>query len=193
MLLFQAGDQREERVWCKWYQRIWQVSGSSQHRWNLLYMLKTQTHSELNGFKFSQHLFFRMAFKYLGMAFFPLAICYCIYRYFLLLNWRRLSIFALQCDLQRAQGLVQLCAWQLLWVPPHFWFHHDDTSGTVDLRTQVLSWVSQSQSLMQLFINYKLKSVAHLPWRMMTYKVDTQQIWGMEIQDISCEERQERH
>ena len=24
----------------------------------------------------------------------------------------------------------------------------------------------------QLFINYKLKSVAHLPWRMMTYKVD---------------------
>ena len=25
---------------------------------------------------------------------------------------------------------------------------------------------------MQLFINYKLKSVAHLPWRMMTYKVD---------------------
>ncbi len=22
----------------------------------------------------------------------------------------------------------------------------------------------------QLFINYKLKSVAHLPWRMMTYK-----------------------
>ena len=24
----------------------------------------------------------------------------------------------------------------------------------------------------QLFINYKLKSVAHLPWRMMTYKGD---------------------
>ena len=23
----------------------------------------------------------------------------------------------------------------------------------------------------QLFINYKMKSVAHLPWRMMTYKV----------------------
>jgi hypothetical protein len=23
----------------------------------------------------------------------------------------------------------------------------------------------------QLFINYKLKSVAHLPWRMLTYKV----------------------
>ena len=28
------------------------------------------------------------------------------------------------------------------------------------------------KSFMQLFINYKLKSVAHLPWRMMTYKVD---------------------
>ena len=23
----------------------------------------------------------------------------------------------------------------------------------------------------QLFINYKMKSVAHLPWRMLTYKV----------------------
>ena len=171
-------------------------------------MLKKQTHSELNGFKLYQHMFFRMAFKYLGMAFFPLAICYCIYRYSLLLNWRRLSIFALQCDLQRAQGLVQLCAWQLLWVPPHLRFHHDDTSGTkasnkrdtfrssklneLDHET-IFHWVSQLKSVMQLFINYKLKSVAHLPWRMMTYKVDTQQISGMEIQDISCEERQERH
>lgn len=25
----------------------------------------------------------------------------------------------------------------------------------------------------QLFINYKLKSVAHLPWRMLTYKVES--------------------
>ena len=33
--------------------------------------------------------------------------------------------------------------------------------------------LSQSQPFMlQLFINYKLKSVAHLPWRMMTYKVE---------------------
>ena len=26
-------------------------------------------------------LCYRMAFKYLGMAFFPLAFCYCIYRF----------------------------------------------------------------------------------------------------------------
>uniref|UniRef100_A0A915DAJ2 Uncharacterized protein n=1 Tax=Ditylenchus dipsaci TaxID=166011 RepID=A0A915DAJ2_9BILA len=37
---------------------------------------------------------------------------------------------------------------------------------------RVILWSTKSSAMMtpQLFINYKLKSVAHLPWRMLTYK-----------------------
>lgn len=34
----------------------------------------------------------------------------------------------------------------------------------------MLSWLGFITMTPQLFINYKLKSVAHLPWRMLTYK-----------------------
>ena len=75
--------------------------------------------------------------------------------------------------------MVQLRSWQLLRFPPHLWLHYDDTSGIV-LATLTIGMSSSEKlsleyavkSFMQLFINYKLKSVAHLPWRMMTYKVD---------------------
>ena len=43
------------------------------------------------------------------------------------------DVIASQCHLQRAQGLVQLCAWQLLRIPPHIWLHYDDSSGIINL------------------------------------------------------------
>jgi len=77
--------------------------------------------------------FDRMAFKYLGMAFFPLAFCYCIYS--VIYNEHK-SWYSF---------VLGSCYGFLL------------TFGFIMMTPQ-------------LFINYKLKSVAHLPWRMMTYK-----------------------
>lgn len=77
--------------------------------------------------------FDRMAFKYLGMAFFPLAICYCIYS--VIYNEHK----------GWYSFVLGSCYGFLL------------TFGFIMMTPQ-------------LFINYKLKSVAHLPWRMMTYK-----------------------
>merc|ERR1712029_1292423 len=67
--------------------------------------------------------FDRMAFRYLGMALFPCAFCYCIY-----------SVIY-----NEHKGWYSFILGSVMMTP-------------------------------QLFINYKLKSVAHLPWRMMTYK-----------------------
>jgi len=75
----------------------------------------------------------RMAFKYLGMAFFPMAFCYCIYS--VIYNEHK-SWYSF---------VLGSCYGFLL------------TFGFIMMTPQ-------------LFINYKLKSVAHLPWRMMTYK-----------------------
>merc|ERR1719367_1056469 len=75
----------------------------------------------------------RMAFKYLGMAFFPLAFCYCIYS--VIYNEHK----------GWYSFVLGSCYGFLL------------TFGFIMMTPQ-------------LFINYKLKSVAHLPWRMMTYK-----------------------
>jgi len=77
--------------------------------------------------------FDRMAFKYLGMAFFPLAFCYCIYS--VIYNEHK----------GWYSFVLGSCYGFLL------------TFGFIMMTPQ-------------LFINYKLKSVAHLPWRMMTYK-----------------------
>eukprot|EP00092_Neocalanus_flemingeri_P039654 GFUD01043186.1.p1 GENE.GFUD01043186.1~~GFUD01043186.1.p1 ORF type:complete len:633 (+),score=190.98 GFUD01043186.1:50-1948(+) len=77
--------------------------------------------------------FDRMAFRYLGMAFFPLAFCYCIYS--VIYNEHK-SWYSF---------VLGSCYGFLL------------TFGFIMMTPQ-------------LFINYKLKSVAHLPWRMMTYK-----------------------
>merc|ERR1712226_1664569 len=77
--------------------------------------------------------FDRMAFKYLGMAFFPLALCYCVYS--VIYNEHK-SWYSF---------VLGSCYGFLL------------TFGFIMMTPQ-------------LFINYKLKSVAHLPWRMMTYK-----------------------
>lgn len=77
--------------------------------------------------------FDRKAFKYLGMAFFPLAFCYCIYS--VIYNEHK-SWYSF---------VLGSCYGFLL------------TFGFIMMTPQ-------------LFINYKLKSVAHLPWRMMTYK-----------------------
>eukprot|EP00092_Neocalanus_flemingeri_P010752 GFUD01011581.1.p1 GENE.GFUD01011581.1~~GFUD01011581.1.p1 ORF type:complete len:671 (-),score=212.77 GFUD01011581.1:523-2535(-) len=77
--------------------------------------------------------FDRMAFRYLGMAFFPLALCYCIYS--VIYNEHK-SWYSF---------VLGSCYGFLL------------TFGFIMMTPQ-------------LFINYKLKSVAHLPWRMMTYK-----------------------
>jgi len=75
----------------------------------------------------------RMAFKYIGMAVFPLAFCYVIYS--VMYNEHK-SWYSF---------ILGSCYGFLL------------TFGFIMMTPQ-------------LFINYKLKSVAHLPWRMMTYK-----------------------
>merc|ERR1712226_115085 len=75
----------------------------------------------------------RMAFKYLGMAFFPLSFCYCIYS--VIYNEHK----------GWYSFVLGSCYGFLL------------TFGFIMMTPQ-------------LFINYKLKSVAHLPWRMPTYK-----------------------
>merc|ERR1719273_2788621 len=75
----------------------------------------------------------RMAFRYLGMAFFPLAFCYCIYS-------------AIYNEHKGWYSFVLGSTYGFLL-----------TFGFIMMTPQ-------------LFINYKLKSVAHLPWRMMTYK-----------------------
>merc|ERR1712062_149901 len=77
--------------------------------------------------------FDRMAFKYLGIALFPLALAYCIYS--VIYNEHK-SWYSF---------ILSSCYGFLL------------TFGFIMMTPQ-------------LFINYKLKSVAHLPWRMMTYK-----------------------
>merc|ERR1719369_1749458 len=77
--------------------------------------------------------FDKMAFRYLGMVFFPLAFCYCIYS--VIYNEHK-SWYSF---------VLGSCYGFLL------------TFGFIMMTPQ-------------LFINYKLKSVAHLPWRMMTYK-----------------------
>jgi len=75
----------------------------------------------------------RMAFRYLGMAFFPLAFCYCIYS-------------AIYNEHKGWYSFILGSTYGFLL-----------TFGFIMMTPQ-------------LFINYKLKSVAHLPWRMMTYK-----------------------
>lgn len=75
----------------------------------------------------------RMAFKYLGMSFFPLAFCYCIY--------------------------------SVIYNEHKSWYSFVLGSSYGFLLT--FGFIMMTP---QLFINYKLKSVAHLPWRMMTYK-----------------------
>merc|ERR1719244_1976115 len=77
--------------------------------------------------------FDRMAFKYLGMLFFPLAFCYCIY--------------------------------SVIYNEHKSWYSFVLGSSYGFLLT--FGFIMMTP---QLFINYKLKSVAHLPWRMMTYK-----------------------
>ena len=77
--------------------------------------------------------FDRMAFKYLGMVCFPLAICYCIY--------------------------------SMIYNEHTGWYSFVLGSTYGFLLT--FGFIMMTP---QLFINYKLKSVAHLPWRMMTYK-----------------------
>ena len=85
-------------------------------------------------YQYKSVFLFRMAFRYLGMAFFPLAFCYCIYS--VIYNEHK-SWYSF---------VLGSCYGFLL------------TFGFIMMTPQ-------------LFINYKLKSVAHLPWRMMTYKV----------------------
>jgi len=77
--------------------------------------------------------FDRMAFRYLGMALFPLAFCYCIY--------------------------------SVIYNEHKGWYSFILGSTYGFLLT--FGFIMMTP---QLFINYKLKSVAHLPWRMMTYK-----------------------
>merc|ERR550532_1230730 len=77
--------------------------------------------------------FDRLAFKYLGMALFPLAFCYCIY--------------------------------SVIYNEHTGWYSFVLSSTYGFLLT--FGFIMMTP---QLFINYKLKSVAHLPWRMMTYK-----------------------
>merc|ERR1712141_910483 len=78
-------------------------------------------------------VFPKLIFKYLGLALFPLAICYCIY--------------------------------SMMYNEHKGWYSFILNSIYGFLLT--FGFIMMTP---QLFINYKLKSVAHLPWRMMTYK-----------------------
>ena len=84
---------------------------------------------------------------------------------------------------QCAQVVVLLDTQQSHAVHLRFWFRHDDTAGWFFLlflahlhsRSLCLALAHQLVQFanllsLQLFINYKLKSVAHLPWRAMVYK-----------------------
>ena len=77
--------------------------------------------------------FDRMAFRYLGMALFPCAFCYCIY--------------------------------SVIYNEHKGWYSF--ILGSIYGFLLTFGFIMMTP---QLFINYKLKSVAHLPWRMMTYK-----------------------
>ncbi len=98
----------------------------------------------------------RLAFKYLGTALFPVAICYCIYSviynehkgwYSFILSscYGFLLTFGKFCDMSPFGKKI---------------FPY----------TVLFCYLGFIMMTPQLFINYKLKSVAHLPWRMMTYK-----------------------
>ena len=93
----------------------------------------------------------RIAFKYLGMAFFPMAFCYCIYS--VIYNEHKVKISLLNIQ-NGCKNLFQ--SWYSFVLGSCYGFLL--TFGFIMMTPQ-------------LFINYKLKSVAHLPWRMMTYKV----------------------
>ena len=80
-----------------------------------------------------------MAFKYLGMAFFPLAFCYCIYS--VIYNEHKVVINNFINRLFYNSGylseLVQLCSWLLLWISPDIWVHNDDTATVHQLQVEV--------------------------------------------------------
>jgi hypothetical protein len=77
----------------------------------------------------------------------------------------------LLADVRGAEGVVQLGPLDALRVPLDLRVHHDDSAGGSLL---ICGWREcvgiESPDSLQLFINYKLKSVAHLPWRMLSYK-----------------------
>lgn len=75
----------------------------------------------------------QMAFRYLGMALFPLLAAYCCY--------------------------------SLVYYEHKGWY-----SFVLSMLYGFLLTFGFIMMTPQLFINYKLKSVAHLPWRMLTYK-----------------------
>ena len=80
----------------------------------------------------------RMAFKYLGMAFFPMAFCYCIYSVIYNEHKVRIRLLNIQIGLyQIISELVQFCSGFLLWIPPDIWVHHDDPAALHQLQAEV--------------------------------------------------------
>ena len=80
----------------------------------------------------------RMAFKYLGMAFFPMAFCYCIYS--VIYNEHKVKIILLNIQNSLHEiipELVQFCSWFLLRIPPDIWVHHDDPAALHQLQAEV--------------------------------------------------------
>ena len=94
--------------------------------------------------------FDRMAFKSLGMLCFPLAFCYCIYS----VIYNEHKVVQQYSQFEKDISFL-LQGWYSFILGSMYGFLL--TFGFIMMTPQ-------------LFINYKLKSVAHMPWRMMTYK-----------------------
>ena len=94
-----------------------------------------------------------MAFRYLSRVLYPLLFCYSIYS----LMYREHKVVA---KVVASCGRIHACS---SLVQSWYSFVVSTLAGCV----YTFGFIAMTP---QLFINYKLKSVAHMPWRMMTYK-----------------------
>lgn len=95
-----------------------------------------------------------MAFKYLSISLFPLFVGYGVY-----------SLLY-----QEHKGWYSFCLGMCYGFLLTFGSHKCRYLYILLLMVVLCTSVGFIMMTPQLFINYKLKSVAHLPWRMLTYK-----------------------
>ena len=101
------------------------------------------------------------AFKYLGVVLFPLFIGYGVYS---LLYQEHKGWYSFL--LSMSYGF--LLTFGMSYYNVHCTYSHKCTHLKMHAHTHThIGFITMTP---QLFINYKLKSVAHLPWRMLTYK-----------------------
>ena len=120
--------------------------------------------------------FVQLAFKYLGWVLFPLFISYGVYSlvyqehkgwysfvlgmcYGFLLTFGETSFMHFAAHSVHVRACVCVCL--------HTYIHTYMCKTSSANISHSVGFITMTP---QLFINYKLKSVAHLPWRMLTYK-----------------------